>query len=466
MKLLMRDVKSFVRRTSFTLFGIGAFFLILTEFLPHQTIYHRIEIFAGIAILGCTHFIMMHRILHLINTRLSITRRVVEESYAKERQEYTEKLEQETQKLQETTDFLNSILDSSTEYSIITTGKDGKITLFNKGAERLIGYAADEVVNKESPLLFLRGSSSRSFAQIGIQIMKHGVDEGEWEIVRKDGQPRTMMFTMTPMRNRDGHMLGFLGIAKDITEQKKLERQLQEYTENLEKIVEKRTEELARKNVELDAERQTAENRAQELDLINKLSQAITSTIDLEKVLAIGAERVVDLLHVTQSRLFLIKEDTDHLEAVYKYDKMTARGDLNYVSAPLSRYPDFLRAIKTTQPVIIENVQKSAMAPEVKRVFEKQGVYSILNLPLLSKGTAIGIMMLLHTGEQRNFTTEELTLAETVASQIAVALRNAQLFRRVVEEKGRIEALVNSSGDGIVMTDNRFHLMLTNAVVE
>ena len=454
----MRESSLFIQKIFLFLFCMGVFAVIVTAFLPQNPTFQSLEVIFGILIFGIAHLLAMRRTLQFLQSRVNNTQRTVEESYTQELQEYTKKLEEETQKQQETTDFLHSILESSTEYSIITTGKDGKITLFNKGAERLLGYSAEEVVHKESPLLFLRGSASKSFAQVGVQIMKYGADESEWEVVRKDGQTRIMMFTMTPMKDRDGNMSGFLGIAKDVTDQKKLEKQLQDYTENLEDIVEKRTEEL-------DAQRQTAEHRAQELDTINKLSQAISSTIELEQVLAIGAERVVDLLPVTQSRLFLIKENSEDLESVYKYDTPSKQGELNYVSAPLSRYPNFVQAITTTQPVIIEDVQKSEMTPEVKRVFEKQGVYSILNIPLISKDAAIGIMMLLQTGNVRNFHPEEVRLAETVASQLAVALKNAQLFRHVVEEKGRIEALVNSSSDGILMTDKKFNIILTNVVV-
>ena len=461
-----KESKSAVIKIFFLLSLVGVFPLLVIALLPVNPSIRWMGLFVGIVCIGGGQLLGGRSMLRLVHSRVSKTERILEANYSKELEAYTQKLEQEAEKLQETTDFLNSILDSSTEYSIITTGKDGKITLFNKGAERMIGYPAEELVGKEAPSLFLRSPSNKSFAQVGIQIMKHGVDEGEWEVIRKDGQKLTVLFTMTPMKNREGRMLGFLGIAKDVTEQKKLERQLQDYTENLEKIVEHRTEELERKNIELDAERQTAENRAQELDMINKLSQAISSTINLEEVSAIGAERVVDLLRVTQSRLFLLKEGTEELQSVYKYDKTVQRGDLAHVSAPLTRYPDFLRAIKTTEAVMIEDVQKSGMAPEVKRVFEKQGVHSILNLPLLSKDMAIGILMLLHTGEPRNFKPEEINLAETVSSQLAVALKNAQLFRHVVEEKGRIEALVNSSGDGILMTDKQFHLILINSVAE
>ncbi len=454
----MDESTFFIRRISLKLFGAGVIAIVVTAFFARQSSLQLFAAFGSISFLALTHVLLMKSVSLFLESRVHKTQRIVEESYTQELKEYTKKLEDEAIKLQEMTDFLNSILDSSTEYSIITTGKDGKITLFNKGAERLLGYEADDVLNKETPLLFLRSAASRSFAQIAVQIMKYGVDEGEWEVVRKDGDSRTMIFTMTPMKNRDGKMLGFLGIAKDVTEQKKLEKQLQNYTENLEQIVERRTSEL-------DAQRQTAENRALELDKINKLSQAISSTIQLEQVLSIGAKRVVDLLHVTQARLFLIKENTDELESLYKYDITSAQGDLNYVSAPLSRYPDFVRAIQTGKPVIIEDVEQSTMTPEVKKVFEKQGVRSIIYVPLMSKDAATGIMMLLHIGNVRNFSAEEITLAETVASQLAVALKNAQLFRHVSEEKGRIEALVNSSGDGILMTDKKFQIILTNVVV-
>ena len=462
-----QDSKQVVRKIFFLLFLVAVFPLVVVGILlPQSQAWHIIGVVIGVIGLGIGQYLGMQNVFRLVQSRVTRTERILEASYSKELQEYTKRLEMETEKLQETSDFLNSILDSSTEYSIMTTGKDGKITLFNKGAERMIGYSSEEIVNKEQSTLFLRSPSNKSFAQIGIQIMKYGVDEGEWEVIRKDGQSLRVMFTMTPMRDRNGKMLGFLGIAKDITEQKKLERQLQDYTENLEKIVEHRTEELERKNVELEAERQIAENRAQELDMINKLSQAISSTIELEEVLGIGAERVVDLLRLSQSRLFLLKEGTEELQILYKYDKTTQHGDLNQVSAPLSRYPDFRRAITTTQPVVIEDVQKSGMAAEIKKVFKKQGVSSIVNLPLLSKDGAIGIMMLLHTGEPRRFSVEDLNLAETATSQLAVALKNAQLFRHVVEEKGRIEALVNSSSDGIIMTDKQFHLILINSVAE
>ncbi len=461
-----QDNKHVAQKIFFLLFLVAVLPLVVVGILlPHNQPWQIAGVIIGVIGVGVAQYVGMQQVFRLVRSRVTRTERILEANYSKELQEYTRRLETETEKLQETSDFLNSILDSSTEYSIITTGKDGKITLFNKGAERMIGYSADDVVNKEMPALFLR-SSNKSFAQVGMQIMKHGVDEGEWEVIRKDGQSLKVIFTMTPMRDRNGKMLGFLGIAKDVSEQKKLERQLQDYTENLEKIVEHRTEELERKNVELEDERQTAENRAKELDMINKLSQAISSTIELEEVLGSGAEWVVDLLRLSQSRLFLLKEGTEELQILYKYDKATQHGDLNQVSAPLSRYPDFLRAITTTQPVVIEDVQKSGMAAEVKKVFEKQGISSIVNLPLLSKDGAIGIMMLLHTGEPRHFSVEDLNLAETATSQLAVALKNAQLFRHVVEEKGRIEALVNSSSDGIVMTDKQFHLILINSVAE
>ena len=244
----MDENKLFIRKHFLISFGTGMIVILLTAMFARQTQMQMLGEVSGVLLLGAVNIFVMRSILQYLQQRVHKTQRIVEESFTQELKEYTKKLEDETVKLQEMTDFLNSILDSSTEYSIITTGKDGKITLFNKGAERLIGYDAEDVLNKETPLLFLRGTSSRSFAQIAVQIMKYGVDEGEWQVIRKDVDTRTMIFTMTPMKNRNGKMLGFLGIAKDVTEQKKLEKQLQDYTENLEQIVEKRTQELEKKN--------------------------------------------------------------------------------------------------------------------------------------------------------------------------------------------------------------------------
>src|SRR5436853_7653993 len=91
---------------------------------------------------------------------------------------------------QEALDFIASILESSTEYSIIGKDLDGKILLWNEGARRLYGYEPEEVVGKAySSILHtpedVEAGKAREYMDIRLR-------DGKWEgtiaRVRKNGQ--------------------------------------------------------------------------------------------------------------------------------------------------------------------------------------------------------------------------------------------------------------------------------------
>ena len=70
--------------------------MIVTALFSGNTMYRGVTVCIGILALGWAHFLAMKRILQLLQFRISDTQRIVEESYAKELEEYTEKLEEET----------------------------------------------------------------------------------------------------------------------------------------------------------------------------------------------------------------------------------------------------------------------------------------------------------------------------------------------------------------------------------
>ena len=59
-----------------------------------------------------------------------------------------------TRELAETNGLLSSVLDAAEDFSIIATDRDGLITLFNNGAERLLGYTAEELIGLQTPAIF------------------------------------------------------------------------------------------------------------------------------------------------------------------------------------------------------------------------------------------------------------------------------------------------------------------------
>lgn len=138
--------------------------------------------------------------------------------------------------------FLQGVLDSATGVSIIATDLDGLITLFNPGAERLLGYRAEEMVGRCSSALFhlahelqvraeqLGSELGRPLA--GFEALVAKAREGEpetrsWTYVRKDQQHRTVNLTVSAIRDAQGNNHGFLCIALDISELQQATRALQ-----------------------------------------------------------------------------------------------------------------------------------------------------------------------------------------------------------------------------------------------
>jgi signal transduction histidine kinase len=128
---------------------------------------------------------------------------------------------------------LAAVLRAATEYSIIATDLDGSIELFNDGAARLLGYAAEDVVGVLKPISFHDpGEVSARAAELGIpagfDVLVAAARRGEaetreWTYVRRDGSPVPVSLTVTALHDDAGRLSGFIGIAVDVSERKRLE---------------------------------------------------------------------------------------------------------------------------------------------------------------------------------------------------------------------------------------------------
>lgn len=152
-----------------------------------------------------------------------------------------EQVAQRTSELRHLNLLLGTVLRSATEVSIIATDLDGVIRVFNKGAEHLLGYDAEELLGKNTPALIhepeevaARGIElSEEYAQVidGFRVITYkpeleGAETREWTYIRKDGSRFPVTLVVTSMRDDDGNLSGYLGIAVDITERKAAEKEL------------------------------------------------------------------------------------------------------------------------------------------------------------------------------------------------------------------------------------------------
>jgi PAS domain S-box-containing protein len=152
-----------------------------------------------------------------------------------------------TKKLEDTTNFLNSILLSSTEYSIMALDPQGRVQAFNEGARKMFGYEPEEVVGRyflHSLFSAEENGQLEDALSITERVGRYGLD---LQGVRKSGEAFPSHLTLTLRRSEStsgGRPIGFVAIARDVTRQKALEAEVQRYTTTLEKMVEERTQAL------------------------------------------------------------------------------------------------------------------------------------------------------------------------------------------------------------------------------
>ncbi|MEZ0360191.1 EAL domain-containing protein [Mycobacterium sp. SA01] len=142
--------------------------------------------------------------------------------------------------LAEARDLFAGVLDAASEQAIIGTDPDGHITVFNNGAERLLGWTESEMLGR-TPMDFhyvpeVRARAAELGIPVGFQVFVHNVtpehaEIREWTYVRRDGSAVTVSLAVSQMVNEGGGCGGYIGVATDITEQKAAKQALGESEE-------------------------------------------------------------------------------------------------------------------------------------------------------------------------------------------------------------------------------------------
>ncbi len=140
--------------------------------------------------------------------------------------EATADLEHANQELLATKDYLENLLHSTVD-AIVTSDAQGTITFANEGATRMLGYSRTELVGMSLAALYCGGREESAY--VDRLLRDHApLQNYETEMKQKSGSVVPVNMSISFVKGADGVIASTLAICKDITRQKKLERELKE----------------------------------------------------------------------------------------------------------------------------------------------------------------------------------------------------------------------------------------------
>ncbi|MDF3014425.1 MAG: domain S-box protein, partial [Cellvibrio sp.] len=153
-------------------------------------------------------------------------------------------LKQTELQLKETNSLHKAILDAAS-VAIISVNKEGIIKTFNHGAELMLGYRAEDLIDKQTLEIIhlpeeIATRARQLTGELGCEVnpgfevfvakAREGTDdENEWHYVHREGTRFPVLLTVSALRDAEGEITGYLGIARDISERKRIDQMKTEF---------------------------------------------------------------------------------------------------------------------------------------------------------------------------------------------------------------------------------------------
>lgn len=202
---------------------------------------------------------------------------------------------------------LYRVLAESVSDAIFMVDEDRCIVSVNRAFLDLFGYLREEIIGQTIRMLHTCDESFREFGELR-SAMEKGSVRVEWELKKKNGTVFPVEGTFSAISGPGGSTGGHVGIIRDITERKRVEKELREYREHLEEIVQERTRELR--------EAQAALVQREKLKTLGATAAEVAHEFRNPLVSIGGFARRLQKKHPDSAEAEIILHETERLETI------------------------------------------------------------------------------------------------------------------------------------------------------
>lgn len=282
--------------------------------------------------------------------------------------------------------------------------------VWNPGMSRLTHIAEDAALGK--PILdSLRALAYDDAASLIEVLLDNTIILEDRAYPRENGETGYLAGHMSPLRDEANNIIGGFAMLRDITESKRVSQALQD--------------------------------RLRETLLLNRVIAAAASTLDLRSALTSILTELAQALNAPQGAIALLDARREYLTIVADYVP-PQHSSVMGARIPVENNPTTQYLLEHRAPLAISDVRTDPRLGIVRALVSERGIASMLLAPLMVREQVIGSLGL-DTYLPREFTPEEISLAEHVAAAVSQALDNAQLYSDLEMERSFL-LLANDAG--------------------
>ena len=191
------------------------------------------------------------------------------------------------------------------------------------------------------------------------------------------------------------------------------------------------------------------------LEILLDVIKTVCSTLNTEAVLYTIVNKVANITGAVRCSIVLI-----------------AKGNIGYVLASsenptikelkidLNKYPEIREALKSKEPVVVEDISRHPLMAEVKDLVKDLDKINVLILPIILEEEIIGTLFLRTRRPGKGFTEKDVNLCQIIAQAACHAIKNARLFEEVSKEKEDMKTLAITDRLTEVYNHNFFYTRL------
>lgn len=319
---------------------------------------------------------------------------------------------------------LSAIVEGSRD-AIWSWNLQGKIDSWNTEAQRMFGYASNEILGKS--LLVLVPEDRHEAAREVIGKLERGAWYGQYETVRlrKDGKRVDVELTVSPIRDTHGHVVGASTVCRDITERKEVQAAMTK--------------------------------RVAELTTLTQLTEQLQMAQSRDQIHQAALRAIADALGCDRASILLF--DSSQVMRFVAWSGLSG----TYREAVDGHSP-WAADVQNPQSIYMEDIRLSNESDVLKAIVESEGIRALAFIPLIANGRLIGKFMTYHPAPHC-FTEHEKVLANTIARQLALAVSRHQSEEELRASEQRFRLMSEHAPVMIWMSDAQGHCLHLNRML-